>query len=74
MENNQIDYDSQIASCDDEILKLQKEIERLKNEKTKAQMQLEGINREIERNKEAFNQDFPDADLSKTFAKEVLDV
>lgn len=74
MENNQIDYDAQIAACDDEILKLQKEIERLKNEKTKAQMQLEGINREIERNKEAFKQDFPDADLNKIFAKEVLDV
>lgn len=74
MENSQIDYDAQIASCDDEILKLQKEIERLKNEKTKAQMQLEGINREIERNKEAFKQDFPDADLNKIFAKEVLDV
>lgn len=74
MENSQIDYDAQIAACDDEILKLQKEIERLKNEKTKAQMQLEGINREIERNKEAFRQDFPDADTSKIFAKEVLDV
>ena len=74
MENNQIDYDAQIAACDDEILKLQKEIERLKNEKTKAQMQLEGINREIERNKEAFKQDFPDADLNKIFTKEVLDV
>lgn len=74
MENNQIDYDAQIAACDDEILKLQKEIERLKNEKTKAQMQLEGINREIERNKEAFKQDFPDADINKIFAKEVLDV
>ena len=74
MENSQIDYDSQIAACDDEILKLQKEIERLKNEKTKAQMQLEGINREIERNKEAFKQDFPDADINKIFAKEVLDV
>lgn len=74
MENSQIDYDAQIAACDDEILKLQKEIERLKNEKTKAQMQLEGINREIERNKEAFKQDFPDADINKIFAKEVLDV
>ena len=74
MENNQIDYDAQIAACDDEILKLQKEIERLKNEKTKAQMQLEGINREIERNKEAFKQDFPDVDINKIFAKEVLDV
>lgn len=73
MENNQVDYDSQIASCDDEILKLQKEIERLKNEKTKAQMQLEGINREIERNKEAFRQDFPDVDISKVFAKEGQD-
>ena len=73
MENNQIDYDSQISACDDEILKLQKEIERLKNEKTKAQMQLEGINREIERNKEAFRQDFPDVDISKVFAKEGLD-
>lgn len=73
MENNQIDYDAQIAACDDEILKLQKEIERLKNEKTKAQMQLEGINREIERNKEAFRQDFPDVDVSKMFAKEGLD-
>lgn len=74
MENSQIDYDAQIAACDDEILKLQREIEHLKNEKTKAQMQLEGINREIERNKEAFRQDFPDADISKIFAKEVLDV
>jgi hypothetical protein len=73
VENNQIDYDAQIAACDDEILKLQKEIERLKNEKTKAQMQLEGINREIERNKEAFRQDFPDVDVSKMFAKEGLD-
>ena len=73
MENSQIDYDAQIAACDDEILKLQKEIERLKNEKTKAQMQLEGINREIERNKEAFRQDFPDVDLSKVFAKEGQD-
>lgn len=73
MENSQIDYDAQIAACDDEILKLQKEIERLKNEKTKAQMQLEGINREIERNKEAFRQDFPDVDVSKMFAKEGLD-
>ena len=73
MENNQIDYDAQIAACDDEILKLQKEIERLKNEKTKAQMQLESINREIERNKEAFRQDFPDVDISKVFAKEGQD-
>lgn len=73
MENSQIDYDAQIAACDDEILKLQKEIERLKNEKTKAQMQLEGINREIERNKEAFRQDFPDVDISKVFAKEGQD-
>ncbi len=73
MEKNQIDYDAQIAACDDEILKLQKEIERLKNEKTKAQMQLEGINREIERNKEAFRQDFPDVDISKVFAKEGQD-
>ena len=73
MENNQIDYDAQIAACDDEILKLQKEIERLKNEKTKAQMQLESINREIERNKEAFRQDFPDVDISKVFAKEAQD-
>lgn len=73
MENSQIDYDAQIAACDDEMLKLQKEIERLKNEKTKAQMQLEGINREIERNKEAFRQDFPDVDISKVFAKEGQD-
>lgn len=73
MENSQIDYDAQIAACDDEILKLQKEIERLKNEKTKAQMQLESINREIERNKEAFRQDFPDVDISKVFVKEGQD-
>ena len=73
MENSQIDYDAQIAACDDEILKLQKEIERLKNEKTKAQLQLEGINREIERNKEAFRQDFPDVDISKVFSKEGQD-
>lgn len=73
MENSQIDYDAQIAACDDEILKLQKEIERLKNEKTKAQMQLESINREIERNKEAFRQDFPDVDISKVFSKEGQD-
>ena len=70
MENSQLDYDSQIATCDDEIQKLQKEIERLKNEKTKAQMQLESINREIEKNKEAFRQDFPDLDIEQVLEKE----
>ena len=47
MENVQLDYDAQIADCDNEIQKLQKEVERLKNEKTKAQMQLKNINKEI---------------------------
>lgn len=70
MENVQLDYDAQIADCDNEIQKLQKEVERLKNEKTKAQMQLESINKEIEKNKEAFRQDFPGLDIEEMLEKE----
>ena len=70
MENVQSNYDAQIAACDDEIQKLKKEIDRLKNEKTKAETQLENINKEIEKNKEAFRQDFPGLDIEKELEKE----
>lgn len=70
MENVQSNYDAQIAACDDEIQKLKKEIDRLKNEKTKAETQLENINKEIEKNKEAFRQDFPSLDIEKELEKE----
>lgn len=70
MENVQLDYDAQIADCDNEIQKLQKEVERLKNEKTKAETQLESINKEIEKNKEAFRQDFPGLDIEEMLEKE----
>lgn len=70
MENVQLDYDAQIADYDNEIQKLKKEIDRLKNEKTKAETQLESINKEIEKNKEAFRQDFPGLDIEEMLEKE----